>query len=123
MSTNRFKNPEEWPELARLWNAHCGSLPKISRMNLDRERRIKKRLLEEDSLEVWLEVIKRLVSSDFCNGFNDRGWKADFDFLLREATLTRTLEGKYDDKLVSSGGGANWDKVWSQVARKDEEIC
>lgn len=45
----------------------------------------------------WLAVIARIGASSFCRGQNDRGWRADPDFLLRPDTATKALEGKYDD--------------------------
>ena len=36
--------------------------------------------------------------SPHCTGCNDRGWRADFDFLLQPASLIRTLEGRYEGR-------------------------
>jgi hypothetical protein len=37
-----------------------------------------------------------LERSAFCRGENDRGWRADFDFLLQPKSFTKLLEGAYD---------------------------
>ena len=42
--------------------------------------------------------MRRIVLSDFCNGKNDRGWKANFDFLLRPNTHIKAMEGAYDNR-------------------------
>jgi hypothetical protein len=41
--------------------------------------------------------VKRIASSAFCTGTNDRGWRATPDWLLRPDTAAKVLEGKYDD--------------------------
>jgi hypothetical protein len=41
------------------------------------------------------EAIAALERSPFCRGENDRGWKADFDFLLQPKSFTKLIEGTY----------------------------
>ena len=35
-------------------------------------------------------------------GKNERGWKANFDFLMRPDTQYKVLEGQYDNKNKSA---------------------
>ena len=37
-----------------------------------------------------------------CFGVNDRGWKADFDFLIKVNNAVKVLEGKYNGKPKSN---------------------
>lgn len=41
------------------------------------------------------EAISAMERSPLCRGENDRGWKADFDFLLQPKSFTRLIEGSY----------------------------
>lgn len=41
------------------------------------------------------EAIHALETSPFLRGDNDRGWKADFDFLLQPKSFTKLIEGTY----------------------------
>lgn len=66
---------------------HCGE---------KRKRDAAKRWKEHPSEEFWKDVIWKLNQSEFCNGNNDRGWIADFDFLVKSETAHRAIEGKYD---------------------------
>ena len=54
----------------------------------------------------WVEhyeaAVLRVAASSFCNGAGDRGWKADFDWILGAETVPRVMEGKYDNR---KGGG------------------
>lgn len=87
----------ELPELCRLWNEHSGDLPKVRETSATRNRHIRARL-KEAPLEEWVEIIKRLAKSEFCNGKGPTGWKASFDFLVKPETRIKTLEGMYDNR-------------------------
>ncbi len=95
---------KELPELANLWNQHCGSLSKVIGTNKSRNKKISERL-NEAPLESWVPVIERIAASAFCNGSN--GWKADFDFLIQPETRLKVLEGKYDDRVPKNKNQIN----------------
>lgn len=98
-----FVPPEIEPEtLASLWNDNCGELPKVQKLSPKRKVKAASRLKAEPSPEYWESVIKRIAASDFCNGDNNSGWKADFDFLVQPDTHLKALEGKYDNRLGGS---------------------
>jgi len=85
-------------DLLNAWNTHCGDLPKATKLSGQRERAARSRLKENPSMEYWLEIIRRITASPFCTGDNDRGWRADIDWLLKPETNIRVAEGKYDDR-------------------------
>lgn len=84
--------------LVHLWNELCGDLAKVQVVNKSRLQKIKARWKDCSDLEQWADVIKKIAANDFCNGKNDRGWKANFDFLLKPDTLHKALEGAYDNR-------------------------
>ena len=88
------------PDLARLWNEHCGELPKVAGLNKARETRIRERLAEIPDLETWKAIIERIAVSDFCNARlpDSKGWLADFDWLIQPETQLKVREGKYDNR-------------------------
>jgi len=51
---------------------------------------------KQQTADAWIETVKKMAASKFCNGTNDRRWKADFDFLLKPETWLKVNEGKYD---------------------------
>lgn len=74
-------------------------LPKIRSLTEQRRKQLKIRMSEDEFAKQWMVIIDRIAASDFCNGDNDRKWKADIDWLLRNDTFyNRVLEGKYDNK-------------------------
>jgi len=54
--------------------------------------------IEEHGLPVVLDAVERIGRSRFCRGENDRGWRADLDFLCQPKSFVSILEGKYDDR-------------------------
>jgi hypothetical protein len=48
----------------------------------------------------WREALTRAGSCSFLSGKNDRGWIIDLAFFLKPDTVTKILEGKYDDRQI-----------------------
>ncbi len=86
------------PRLAQLWNEHCGELSKVTGCSSTRLKSVQARWAECSDEPQWVQVISILAGSVFCNGGNDRNWKADFDFLIKPDTQHKALEGKYADR-------------------------
>ncbi len=80
------------------WNAT--KLPAIQRMGPARAKALATRLKEPWWRDNWRAGLARCASSPFCNGTNDRGWRADSDWFLKPGTLAKILEGKYDARDV-----------------------
>lgn len=90
--------------LLTTWNQNRGPLPEAKAISGGRATHARARLAEVPDLARWSAAVKRLALSPFATGGNDRGWKADIDFLLRPDTLTKIEEGKYDDHKTSVNG-------------------
>lgn len=78
-------------------------LPVPRKITPDRRRQIDARLREHGG-EAWGEACRRMAASAFCRGENDRGWRADLDFLLQPKSFNRLIEGKYDDRPTARAG-------------------
>jgi len=86
----------DWVE--DLWNetASMLGLSPIRKLNSQRKSVIKSRIAEysKDDLRAVLESPK---DCEFLRGENDRGWSAQFDWLLKPANFVKVLEGNYAD--------------------------
>lgn len=81
------------------YNMICSRLSKVERLTESRKKHIRARLVEH-SREDLTTAFYKLNASDFACGNNDRGWEADFDWLMKnEENITKVLEGKYDNKI------------------------
>jgi hypothetical protein len=86
-------------DLQRFWNAYAPALPSCLRVTgKTRRKAARARLREEPNMIAWKYTIQRMNRSSFLQGQNDRGWKATFDFLVQDGTMTKVQEGKYDDR-------------------------
>jgi hypothetical protein len=90
----------EWA--VELFNdmAHQAGIPRVKLLTDQRRKRLQARLKQLGSREEWEATLRHVYASDFCRGRNDRGWKADFDFVLQEKSFARLHEGFY-----ANGGG------------------
>jgi hypothetical protein len=88
--------------LADWWNelvAVSGDFPRVTLpLSPDRRRRADLRVAaHKDPVEFFGRVFNKLLQTPFCRGQNDRGWKANFDWLIEnDSNAQKIIEGKYD---------------------------
>lgn len=80
---------EAWNDLAKRLG-----LPVAKTLDDGRRKAIAKRL-EDGGLTAWLEALAAVERSAHCRGENDRGWKADLDFVCQLKSWRRLREGFY----------------------------
>ena len=73
---------------------HCPSYPKLRCFKDDRIKPLKK-LLKQYAYSDFVEVFKKMESSDFLKGA--KGFKASFDWVIKESNFIKVLEGNYDN--------------------------
>jgi uncharacterized protein YdaU (DUF1376 family) len=84
-------------EVLEAWQARMvpQGFPPVRKMTTARKRQLRARL-RDSTFDEWQQAMGALERSAFCRGENDRGWRADFDFLLQPKSFTKLLEGAYD---------------------------
>lgn len=90
------KNVNKYDSVIEIYNFNCPNLPKVQKITDKRKTAINK-FLKEYTKEQFIEICRIANNNDFLMGKNDRGWKADFDFLMRVDKATSILEGKYEN--------------------------
>lgn len=113
--------PPPQPTLIKLWNLNSGDLPKVLNSNRSRNRKIAA-IWKDNSSAQWITIINRIANSSFCNGKNDRGWKATFDWLLQPDTWLKVTEGKYDDRVAGGADKAKFDKELEAIFNKPKGV-
>lgn len=83
-------------QVVDLYHSICKSFPSVRSLSDARKRAIKARL-KTYSLEDFETVFKNAEASSFLKG-EDGGWKASFDWLIKESNMLKVLEGNYADK-------------------------
>ncbi len=103
---NRIAVECEWPEAVRIT---AGRLAKL-----------KERLKESGGIEGWHTAMERARGSPFLRGTSGRGkghekWVPDLDFFLQQASFTKLIEGKYDDRDVAPANRSKNDNFLAGV--------
>ncbi len=88
-------------EVISKYNAICTNLSKVIKGTDKREKAIKA-FLKQLTLEDFEKACKIANETDFLIGKNERGWKADFDFIIKPDNSIRILEGSYNRKNEDS---------------------
>jgi len=44
----------------------------------------------------WFEYFTKILDSSFLTGENDRGWRADFDWIINQNNYLKVTEGRYE---------------------------
>lgn len=70
-------------------------LPVVRKLTDDRKRRLKAQIGQHGP-DAWGLALEKLEANAWMHGANERGWCADFDFLLQAKSFNRLLEGGYD---------------------------
>lgn len=98
--------PTPYEKIKTLYNTFCLSLPQVRAMSEKRKRHLRARWRQfACDLTAFEEVFRKVEASEFCKGKNDRGWRADFDWLIKnDHNMVKVLEGKYDNREVETGG-------------------
>jgi len=86
---------EDFLELIRShYNDVRGQMPKCIKLGSTRKGQIQARLNE-----VGIDELKRIITScvdmPLLQGSNDRGWKADLEWITKESNFVKIQEGKY----------------------------
>lgn len=104
---------EEYDQIKMFFNETCKELPKIIKITETRKTIIRNILKKYKKEEIG-EVFKLVSTSNFMNGKNERGWKADFDWILKPKNFLKILEGNF--QTVGKGNKSSIQK------QKDDAI-
>ena len=100
---------EEWNRMAKECGVHAAR-----GLTEKRRAKLRARWKDERFRSGYRAALERVRRSRFCCGKNDRGWKANFDWFVRDdTTWLKLVEGRYDFANEREGKGdalakANW---------------
>ena len=91
------RQPKPMPErLLEIYEAERGELPAAGAMTPERRRRCERWLAAGFTPEEFLSAVRCAAATPFLAGAGDRGWRADFDWLIaNRRNASKVLEGKY----------------------------
>ena len=83
--------------IADLYNDTCVSFPRIKTLSESRKKAIKARF-KIYTLDDFKRLFEKAEASSFLKGANDRNWTANFDWLIKDNSMAKVLDGNYDDR-------------------------
>jgi len=85
-------------ELVEVYNSLGAPFKKVTKITKGRRQKANERLKEMGGKEKFIQLIKKMDKCSFLKGNNQRGWLADFDFLIQNSEKwVKLYEGTYDD--------------------------
>ena len=106
-------------EIKDIYNQYCPKLPQVQKLTEKRKKAIDE-FLKEFTKEQFIKICQISNSTDFLVGKNSKGWRADFDFLMRVDKATNVLEGKYSTSK-SENGINDFKELWEEARKEDEQ--
>lgn len=88
--------PKGLLRLIELWN-QIGGVQPCRYPTPKRIASYQQRAKNDNWMNLVKEALQKVAASAFCRGHNDRGWLADIDWFLKPDTVTKIIEGKYDN--------------------------
>ena len=85
------------------YNRICSNLPKVTALSDARKKAIKARI-NKYGFDGVTKAFQKASESDFLNGTNGRNWRANFDWIMKDANMAKILDGNYDNRGQTEGG-------------------
>ena len=95
------KKKIDYDGIKDAYNSLCPSLPAVKSLSDARRKAIKARL-NSYTVDDLNEAFMKAEASDFLKGKNDRNWRANFDWILKDANIAKILDGLYDNRQARS---------------------
>lgn len=96
----RVPSKLDFADFQKTWNE--SGFPKILTVNGSRYSALRARFRDVFFKDNWQTAISKAKSSNFCNGKNDRGWVANVDWFLKPNTVSKLMEGAFDNRSEGS---------------------
>ena len=100
------ENTINYQEIIDLYNATCVSFPHLTKLSDARKKAIKARF-KTYTIDEFKLMFEKAEASSFLKGKNNRNWSATFDWMIKDANMSKILDGNYDDR----GGGSSGNKT------------
>ena len=88
----------DYDAIVKCWNETNPTLSSVRMLNDNRKKQIRTLLASNNAtVDDLMKAIKIISISSFCQGKNDRNWRASFDWLIKDtkSCFSRLFEGVY----------------------------
>lgn len=110
ISDKSARSSSQIAEIIDLYHKICTSFSRVTTVSENRKNTLKK-LMKNFSVGQITEVFETAEKSDFLRGINKNGWKANFDWIIKENNFIKILEGNYNNpQKTGNNDGFDVDK-------------
>lgn len=112
------RNSVDYVSIQELYNSICIGFPQCSKLSDARKKAIKARFSSGYTVEDFEELFRKAAASHFLRGQNARNWRADFDWLIKDANMAKVLSGNFDDhdrQTSPRSGQAETNNLFAQM--------
>jgi len=103
------QNTINYQGIIDMYNATCVSFPHLTKLSDARKKAIKARL-KTYTIEEFQLMFEKAEASSFLKGKNNRNWSATFDWMIKDANMSKILDGNYDDRDSVQSKHDEWDE-------------
>lgn len=118
--------PCPYGKIASIYNAKLPQLAQVRDMTDTRRRVLQlawRARAERQSLAWWEGYFDAVAQLPFLLGENDRGWRADFDWLLKTKSMLGVFEGKYQNTKPAAGQKAPAGRAGNSVTEHNQGVA
>lgn len=90
-------NGIDYDRVLECYHSLCPNMSKVEVLNKTRRGLINARIGEYGESKV-ISVLRMAGESDFLNGKSEKGWKANFEWIMRPENFIKIMEGNYENK-------------------------
>ena len=118
------ENDKDTERIVSLYNSICKSLPDVKKVSINTMRMISDRMAQY-SIKDFETVFEKAEASDFLTGRDGKGFRASFDWLLKDDNMAKAINGNYDNRERKSKEQSNIDQTeaalqdWLKKAEKE----
>jgi hypothetical protein len=109
--------------LLEIYKANNKTLPQVLEFGPERRDKCRRRLARDPQkfIDQFTRAVIKAQEVPFLRGEGDRGWKADFDWLIaNDRNVLRILEGRYDSGARASPASGG-ESVFEKIRRERQE--
>lgn len=92
--------PCPYDEIIEAYHRNLPALPQVFKLTPARKKAVQARWREDPAHrepDFWDAFFQQAASQPFLLGDNQRGWKADFEWLMKQGNFWKVVEGKYKE--------------------------
>lgn len=120
----RDKHTDKIPyeQVRQMYNDICVSLPKACKLTNERKRHIKSCFAQKFTAADFEKAFRTVQGNPFLRGENERGWHANFDWLIKPANLIKVIEGNYSRTEPVNRPPDELEQIWRNAKSNTPKI-